>query len=581
MKLRRYQSDAENSTMEAWADGCRSALGVMPTGTGKTIVFASLIRRKFPKRALIVAHRQELIWQARDKIKKVTGLNVDVEMGEYKSRTDGDMFHPKASVIVSTVQTLTSGGDGSGRLLKFDPVDFGLLVIDEAHHATSPSYRKVIDYFLNGNSKLVVIGVTATPDRADEEALGQIFDQVAFNYEILDAIKDGWLVPIEQQMVSVSGLDFSSVRTTAGDLNGADLEKIMIAEKNLHGIASATIDIIGNRRGIGFSSSVNHARMLSEIFNRHRTGMSNWVCGGTDKDERKKIITDFASGKIQWLWNCGVFTEGFDDSGVEIISMARPTKSRSLYAQMCGRATRPHESIAHSLDQNIAALRRHQILKSVKPSCLIIDFVGNSGKHKLMTSADILGGNISEQAVENAKIEARRSGKPMRMDKVIEDEEKKLEEQKRRRLEAEARKARLVGKATYSTRKIDPFDVLQIKPVAERGWDSGKTFTEKQSEKLRKMGVDPAATDYARGQQLLHIYYQRIADGKCTIKQAATLEKFGYSKTEASNMSFDGASEAITAIAQNGWRRPANFVPKVTVKAAGETVSIESGEVPF
>jgi superfamily II DNA or RNA helicase len=581
VKLRRYQSDAENSTMEAWADGCRSALGVMPTGTGKTIVFASLIRRKFPKRALIVAHRQELIWQARDKIKKVTGLNVDVEMGEYKSRTDGDMFHPKASVIVSTVQTLTSGGDGSGRLLKFDPVDFGLLVIDEAHHATSPSYRKVIDYFLNGNSKLVVIGVTATPDRADEEALGQIFDQVAFNYEILDAIKDGWLVPIEQQMVSVSGLDFSSVRTTAGDLNGADLEKIMIAEKNLHGIASATIDIIGTRRGIGFSSSVNHARMLSEIFNRHRTGMSNWVCGGTDKDERKKIITDFASGKIQWLWNCGVFTEGFDDSGVEIISMARPTKSRSLYAQMCGRATRPHESIAHSLDQNIAALRRHQILKSVKPSCLIIDFVGNSGKHKLMTSADILGGNISEQAVENAKIEARRSGKPMRMDKVIEDEEKKLEEQKRRRLEAEARKARLVGKATYSTRKIDPFDVLQIKPVAERGWDSGKTFTEKQSEKLRKMGVDPAATDYARGQQLLHIYYQRIADGKCTIKQAATLEKFGYSKTEASNMSFDGASEAITAIAQNGWRRPANFVPKVTVKAAGETVSIESGEVPF
>jgi type I site-specific restriction endonuclease len=309
--------------------------------------------------------------------------------------------------------------------------------------------------------------------------------------------------------------------------------------------------------------------------------MSNWVCGGTDKDERKKIITDFAAGKIQWLWNCGVFTEGFDDSGVEIISMARPTKSRSLYAQMCGRATRPHESIAHSLNQNIAALRRHQILKSVKPSCLIIDFVGNSGKHKLMTSADILGGNISEQAIENAKIEARRSGKPMRMDKVIEDEEKKLEEQKKRRLENEARKAKLVGKATYSTRKIDPFDVLQIRPVISRGWDSGKTFTEKQAEKLRKMGVDPTEIDYARGQQLLHIYYQRIADGKCTIKQAATLEKFGYSKQEASDMSFDGASDAITAIAQNGWRRPANYVPKVTVKAAGETVSIESDDVPF
>jgi len=527
----------------------------------------------------VIAHRQELIWQARDKIQKVTGLTVDIEMGEYKSRVDGDMFKPKAAVIVSTVQTLTAGGDGKGRLLKFNPNDFETLICDEGHHATSPSYRKVFAHFLQ-NPKLVILGVTATPDRADEEALGQVFDQVAFDYEILDAIKDGWLVPIEQQMVSIESLDFHSVRTTAGDLNGADLEAVMVSEKNLHGIASSTIDIVGSRRGIGFASSVNHARMLSEIFNRHRTGMSNWVCGGTDKDERKKIVTDFAAGKIQWLWNCGVFTEGFDDSGVEVISMARPTKSRSLYAQMCGRATRPCESIAHNLDSNIAALRRSQISRSPKPSCLIIDFVGNSGKHKLMTSADILGGNISEQAIENAKIEARRSGQPMRMDKVIEDEEKKLEEQKKRRLEAEARKANLVGKATYNTRKIDPFDVLQIKPVISRGWDSGKVFTEKQCEKLRKMGVDPADTNYAQGQQLLHIYYQRISDGKCTIKQAATLEKFGYSKQEASDMSFDGASQCITAIANNGWHRPVNFVPKVTIKVANNEPIVD-GDIPF
>ena len=98
---------------------------------------------------------------------------------------------------------------------KFDPQRFGVLIIDEAHHATSPSYRRVIDYYRT-NPALKVLGVTATPDRADEEALGQVFQSVAFDYEVLDAIHDGWLVPIEQQMVHVEGLDYSSIRTTAG-----------------------------------------------------------------------------------------------------------------------------------------------------------------------------------------------------------------------------------------------------------------------------------------------------------------------------------------------------------------------------
>lgn len=579
MKLRDYQLRAENSTLTAWDDGGRAVLGVMPTGTGKTIVFASIIRKKFPKKAMVLAHRQELVWQARDKIQKVTGLTVDVEMGEYKVRQEVELFKPKASVVVSTIQTHTSGGDGAGRMTKFDPMDFGLLIIDEAHHSTSPSYRKVIDFYKT-NPNLVVLGVTATPDRADEEALGQIYDSVAFDYEILDAIHDGWLVPIEQQMVSIEDLVYANIRTTAGDLNGADLEAVMMQEKNLQGVASATIDIVGSRRGIGFASSVAHAKTLSEIFNRHKTGMSSWVCGGTNKDDRKKIVKDFFDGKIQWLWNCGVFTEGFDDAGVEVISMGRPTKSRSLYAQMIGRATRPHETIAHTLDPNIAALRRRQILRSVKPSCLVIDFVGNSGRHKLVNTADILGGNISDEAIENAKIEARRTGKPMRMDQVIEDEEKKLEEQKKRRMEAEARRLRLVGKAKFKTRKIDPFDVLQVKPVISRGWDSGKSFTEKQRDKLRKMGVDPDEINFAQGSQLLHIYYERIRQGKCTIAQAATLAKFGYSKQEASEMSFTGAHEAIDAIANNGWRRP-KAMPVAVSMASTSNEPLVDGDVPF
>ena len=560
MKLRPYQLDAEESIFAAKADGAKSALGVMPTGCGKTIVFASAIRRMFPKKCLVIAHRQELIWQAVDKIKKVTGLTVDVEMGEYKARTDADMFHLKASVVVCTIQTLTAGGDGAGRMGKFNPDDFGLVIVDEAHHSTSPSYRKALDYFKT-NPDLFILGVTATPDRSDEEALGQIFDVVAFDYEILDAIRDGWLVPIQQQFVHVSGLDYSQIRTTAGDLNGADLASVMEAEKPMHKIVDATIEIIGSKRGIGFASSVEHARMCSEIMNRHKPGISNWVCGSTDKDERKLIISDFSKGKVQWLWNCAVFTEGFDDSGIEVISMGRPTKSRSLYAQMAGRATRPHESIAHTLNGfSVAALRRAMIARSCKPSCLIIDFVGNSGKHKLITTADILGGNVSDEVIEAVNNLARKSGKPVRMDKSIEEEEKRQAETKARQLHEQSRKANLVLKAIFKTTVIDPFKLLQIKPISnERGWNKGKQFTEPQRGFLKRNGFNPDNIDYTNGKQIMDALGKRIQNHLCTPNQAATLTKHKCSY-DPTKITFSEASSMIQQIADNGWRKPANFV---------------------
>ena len=591
MKLRKYQHEVADSVFAAWKDGAKSTLVVMPTGTGKTVVFASIIKRMFPKRVLVVAHRQELIWQARDKIQKVTGLTVDVEMGEHKARMEGDLLKPRAHVVVATIQTLTSGGDGAGRMGRFDPMHYGAVVIDEAHHAPGASYRKFIAY-CQTNPNLKVLGVTATPDRADEEALGQIFETVAYDYEILDAIKDGWLVPIEQQMVSIESLDFSTIRTVAGDLNQADLDAVMTSEKNLHGIASATIDIIGTKRGIGFASSVNHAQVLAHIFNRHKIGMAACVSAKTDKDERKKIITDFAHGKIQWLWNCGVFTEGFDDSGVEVISMARPTKSRALYAQMAGRATRPHETIAHRLNGvMVAPLRRAMIARSIKPGCLIVDFVGNSGKHKLMTTADILGGNVSDEALDSAISLARKSGKPMRMDKTIEEEEKRIAEMKAKRLAEEARKAGLKGKATYKTQSIDPFDIFKIKPITkERDWDKGKVLSEGQRRILReKMGLNPDAYTYAQARQLLDAQFKVWNDARekgffpCTMKMVTLLKKHG---VDAVGMPIEKGKLYIDAIAKNGWHKPA-VMPEYhalsdAAEPAGDTPEpFTSDDVPF
>ena len=543
MKLRPYQSAAAEAIFKEWQEN-DSTLVVMPTGGGKTILFADVIRRVFPRRALVLAHREELIFQAKDKIQRVTGLSTDVEMGDY--RADGGLFE-QARVVVSTIQTQCSGGDGGGRMAKFDPQRFGLLIIDEAHHATSPSYRRVIDYY-RSNPALKVLGVTATPDRADEEALGQVFQSVAFDYEVHDAINDGWLVPVEQQMVHVHGLDYSSIRTTAGDLNGGDLAAVMEAEKNLQQMASASLSIIGQRRALVFTASVKAAELTAEIFNRHRPNMAAWVCGKTDKEERRTTLADFAAGKIQVVCNCGVLTEGFDDPGVEVVIMGRPTKSRSLYSQMVGRSTRPLPGVVDGPDT--AEARKVAIAASAKPSCLVVDFVGNAGKHKLVTSADILGGKVSEEAMELAVARAIKAGGPVKMAEALDEAEAELREQAR--LAEVARRARLTASARFTTQAVDPFDILHLEPVKSRGWDNVKSLTEKQRSLLAKSGINPDNVTFAQGKQLIGEILRRWDGDLCSFKQAKVLKKYGY----PTDVGFGEASRLIDALAKNGWVRP-------------------------
>ena len=550
MDLRPYQSAASDAIFAEWREN-HSTLVVMPTGGGKTILFADVIRRMFPRRALVLAHREELIFQARDKIQRVTGLQADVEMGEY--RAEGGLFDA-ARVVVSTIQTQCSGGDGGGRMGKFDPQRFGVLIIDEAHHATSQSYRRVIDYYRT-NPALKVLGVTATPDRTDEEALGQVFQSVAFDYDVLDAINDGWLVPIEQQMVHVEGLDYSSIRTTAGDLNGGDLAAVLEAEKNLQQMASASVAIIGQRRALVFNASVKAAEMTAEFFNRHRPGMASWVCGKTDKEERRTVLADFAAGKVQVVCNCGVLTEGFDDPGVEVVIMGRPTKSRSLYSQMVGRSTRPLPGVVDGPET--ADERRAAITASAKPSCLVVDFVGNAGRHKLITSADILGGKVSEEAMELALARTLKAGGPVNMTEALAEAEQDLKQREQARLAEAARRAQLVATARFTTQAVDPFDVLALGPVKSRGRDDERQLTEKQRSLLAKQGINPDNVTFSQGKELVAEIFRRW-DGKlCSFKQAKVLRKYGYS----AEVSFAEASATIDALAKNGWVRPGGKVP--------------------
>ena len=543
MKLRPYQHAAVDAVLAAWKEFI-AVLVVLPTGCGKTVLFAEIIRR-LNTRTMVLAHREELVFQAKDKICRVTGLDAHVEMGEYRADMWGLGGAPM--VVVSTVQTHTAGGDGGGRMTKFAPEDFGLLVIDEAHHATSPTYRRCVDWYMR-NPKMRVLGVTATPDRADEEALGQVFGTVAFDYGLTDAISAGWLVPVEQQMVHVEGLDFSGCRTTAGDLNGADLAQVMEYEQNLHGIADPAFEIAGGRRTLVFAASVDQAERLAEILNRHRPGCAGWLCGKTDKDSRRKTLGDFASGALQFVCNVGVLTEGFDDAGVEVVVMARPTKSRSLYAQMAGRGTRPSEEIAGALNGAADdAARRAMIAASRKPGCLIVDFVGNSGRHKLVCTADILGGNVSEEAVNLAAGRARDAGRPVDMSEEIARAQREIDEAKRREA---AKRAALTAKAKYSVTLVSPFDVFDISPAQERGWDKGKALSPRQRELLMKQGVDPDSMPYGQAKQLLNEMFRRWDSGLASFGQTKVLKRNGFDAP----MRRDEAVKAIDRIAgRQGW----------------------------
>lgn len=537
-ELRDYQVQTRSAVLKEF-ETVNSTLVVWPTGCGKTVLAAEIIKHFSPKRSLFLVHRDTLLFQSKETIEHHARLRCDIEMAEH--RAGGDLFE-RATCVVATVQTLINGEQS--RLKKFDPKDFSLLVVDEGHHYTSPGWRKPLDYFREGNPDLKVLGITATPDRADEQALGQIFSTVAFDYEILDAIHGGWLVPIDQQMVKINGLDYSHIRVTAGDLNGSDLAKVMENEKNCQGIAGASIEIIGQRQTVVFTASVAQAEALANIFNRNKPNCAEWIYEKTPRDERKEILNRFRTKQTQIIANCGILTEGWDDRGVEVCVMARPTRSRSLYAQMVGRILRPLEGIVDG--PNLSEERKAAIASSPKPSALIVDFVGNSGKHKLMTSADILGGKCSDEAVERATKKATESGEPVRMGDLIDQSEEEIRaEIEKRRQQEEARKAKLVAKVKWQSKQVSPFDVLQIEPVRERGWDMGRQLSEPQRKLLVKQGIDPDSMPYAQARQVINEIFSRWNNKQCSFRQARILKTHGYN----TKVSREEASAVIDTIA--------------------------------
>lgn len=539
--LRPYQRDCVDAILDT-LNRVKSCVAVVPTGGGKTIIAAKLIVEWPYGNVLFLAHTQELIYQSAEKIGIEIGYKPHIEMGlhgaELDTLWDGDM------VVIGSVQSMLN----DRRLKKYQNHPFNLIIIDEAHHATSSSYLRVVDYFRALNPELRVVGITATPNRSDKTALGLVFEDVAYSKEIGWMVSQGWLVPFRQIAVHVESLDLGNVKVKRkpgqeADFAGAELEAILTEEKTLHEMAQPIIEQLGTRQAIVFTAGVKHAHLLADILNRHRMGCASAVDGTMDKNERASTLKAFSQGQLQFLTNCAVLTEGFDAPATAAVVMGRPTKSVSLYTQMLGRALRPLPGTIEGFDNvaDPAWERQMAIATSENPDAVVLDFVGAS-RNGVVDCYDVLGGNYD---VEIRQLAREHLGKGQ----LVTADDLSLAQQLAALRKAIRNRQHILAQAEYTVEEIDPHRQVPAlgAPSPRRGG-----ATDGQVAYLVKLGVPrETALGYSKGQAGAVI--ESMSSSKCTTKQAATLAKYGI-PTEGVNVT--RAKAIIDQIAAAGWRLP-------------------------
>ena len=525
--LRPYQQRARDRIHAEWENGHTRTLLVLPTGTGKTIVFASVAadQVRAGDRVLILAHRGELLEQAADKLQRSTGLVSAVE------KADATCLNTWFRVVVGSVQTLQR----TARLERFPHDYFGTIIIDEAHHAITDGYRRILDYF--GSAK--VLGVTATPDRGDMRNLGEVFDSLAFEYKLTDAIKEGYLCRIMAQTIPLK-LDISSVTMSGGDYAVGDLGTAL--DPYLEQIAAEMVQRCKGRKTVVFLPLIKTSQKFRDLLNSH--GFRAAEVNGQSTD-RKEVLADFDAGKYNVLCNSMLLTEGWDCPSVDCVVVLRPTKVRSLYSQMVGRGTR---------------------LSPGKSDLLLLDFLWMTDKHELCRPADLVCEDraVARQMTENlaqtgCPEDIEEAAVQASEDVVTQREEalaKQLEEQRRK-------KARLVDPLQYEM-SIQAEDLAGYVPAF--GWEAGPP-TEQQAAALEKLGILPDAVESAgKASLLLDRLNKRRAEGLTTPKQIRVLERYGFQSV--GTWSFDAAKHMIDRIAAGGWRGvPKGVNPKTYTPA--------------
>lgn len=507
--VRPYQEIAIRNVHEALSI-FRSTLLVMATGTGKTFTAAQILRERAEHgRILWIAHRTELIKQGKADL-EAQGLTAEIEQAQQWATIHSLLGGSQC--VVASVQTLQGT-----RMRRFARDAFAAIVIDEAHHATARSYREITEWF----SSARVIGLTATPDRGDKVGLGNVFECVAFEYGIREAIKEGYLSPVTQKTIECADLDLSDVKTVAGDLNQAELEKALSLDAVLHQIAGPLVRESGDRSTIIFTAGVAQAHALVEIMSGYTDARCAAIDGTTPDELRSRHLSAFSRGELQYLFNCAVLTEGFDAPRTSCIAMARPTKSRALYAQCIGRGTR---------------------LFPGKTECLVLDFRGNAGKHKLVNPLDVLAGKPIPDDVREAAEAKQAAGMPS--EEALAAAEREAIERAEKAERARVRAAKAKAEVAYRAQVVDPFGV-----ITERD-NVGDRATQRQVEALKRFGIEKADTLSKRAaSKMFDALEKRRREGLCTYKQA----KFMASKGLSTDLTKAEASIAFEAVKANGW----------------------------
>ncbi|MEE9220001.1 MAG: DEAD/DEAH box helicase [candidate division NC10 bacterium] len=530
-KLRYYQTDCVRSIFERFEED-RATLAVLATGLGKTEIF-SHVAKEFEGSVLILAHRDELVEQAKLRLERMTGEFVEVEKA---SRTSSE----STRIVVGSVQSMS----GESRLNEFDPERFDLIICDEAHHYVAKTYRRPLEYFANAK----VLGVTATPDRADELALGMIFESPAYVMDITDGIEAGYLVDVKGQSVYVDEIDLSQV--SAGGKAGKDLnikELDMAMCKAVEPIVRETLKYEPDRQGIVFMPGVRSAQYAAEKFNSLLPNSAVCIHGGTPENDRRGMVERFKQGAIKYLCNCMIATEGFDAPATSLIVQARPTKSRALCCQMVGRGTRVlPNTVEHLEGAELAEQRREAIASSDKPDCMILDFVGNAGRHSLISPVDVLAGNYDEDVVARAKKKVEREGGGSLSEALM---QAKMELDRLKQTAAATRKATVKSRS----QGFDPFALLQIDPdegAAFFGRFGDRPATEKQESGLKSWGAWKEGLSKNAASRLMGTLQKRQKLGLATPKQLKVLQQYGVNQADITK---PGAGKGMTYLKSIGY----------------------------
>ncbi len=522
MKLRPYQEAARIAVNDEWERGVNKTLLVLPTGTGKTIVFSKIIedRVRAGDRCLVLAHRGELLDQAADKLEKSTGLRCSVEKAKDTS------INSWYRVTVGSVQTLMR----ERRLSQFSPDYFGTIVVDEAHHCISESYQRVLQYFNNAK----VLGVTATPDRGDMHNLGSYFETLAYEYSLPKAIKENYLCPIKALTLPLK-LDISMVSKQAGDFKASEICTAL--DPYLESIADEMIKHCQNRKTVVFLPLIKTSQKFTRIL--QSKGLTAAEVNG-DSENRTKILSDFASGRYQVLCNSMLLTEGWDCPSVDCIVVLRPTQIRSLYAQMVGRGTRIYPG---------------------KDYLLLLDFLWHTQNHELCHPACLIAerDEVAQQITKNIEnydgpLDLIEADKQAESDIVRQREEalaQKLETMRKR-------KRKLVDPLQFEM-SIQAEDLSGYVPSF--AWEMAPP-SEKQIQSLEKLGILPDEIDNAgKASKLLDRLSIRRSEGLTTPKQIRFLENKGFQ--HVGTWQFETARNLIDRIAANGWRIPHDVNPVI------------------